>query len=113
MTYKIEYSIPSKEDIKQSVAYISYQLKNKIAARSLANEVNKLLDILSETPRRSPIVRDSFLAMYGIRLARVKNYFLFYIVDEDTKTIYILRFLYSRRDWIKILKTDIKEGNFS
>lgn len=113
MIYKIEYSIPSREDLKESVFYISHKLQNNIAAHKLTDEIDKILHILSETPKRSPIIRDSFLAMYGIRLVRIKNYLLFYIVDEETKSVYILRFLYSHRDWINILKSDMKEGNFS
>jgi plasmid stabilization system protein ParE len=33
----------------------------------------------------------------------VKNYMLFFIVSEDEKTVYVIRFLYGRRDWKNIL----------
>ena len=41
--------------------------------------------------------------MWGIRFVPVKNYLLFYIVREDEQKVYVLRFLYSKRNWQKIL----------
>ena len=41
---------------------------------------------------------------WGIRFTLVKNYIAFYVVSEENHTIYIVRFLYGKRDWINILK---------
>lgn len=35
--------------------------------------------------------------------AVIKNYIMFYRVDEEKQTIYIMRFIYGRRDYINLL----------
>jgi hypothetical protein len=65
------------------------------------------------------LVYDKYLASLGYRLISVKNFMIFYIIepqpnpkgegspledDDDNKDIKIIRFLYSKRDWINILK---------
>lgn len=54
-------------------------------------------------PTRYPLCHDEVLHMWGIRFVPVKNYLLFYIVREDEQKVYVLRFLYSKRNWQKIL----------
>jgi plasmid stabilization system protein ParE len=40
----------------------------------------------------------------------VKNYMMFYTINEDEKTVDVIRFLYGRRDWKRILEnTKYKE----
>jgi len=34
----------------------------------------------------------------------IKNYVIFYIIDNDNKHIKIIRFLYNKRNWINILR---------
>jgi len=33
----------------------------------------------------------------------IKNYLLFYVVEEDHKTVTVIRFLHGRRNWKSIL----------
>ncbi len=51
-------------------------------------------------------MRDSFLSSKGLRMHIIKNYLAFYIIYENTNTVYILRILNSRQDWLSILKND-------
>lgn len=37
------------------------------------------------------------------RKAVIKNYIMFYRVDEEKQIIYIMRFVYGRRDYINLL----------
>ena len=47
---------------------------------------------------------DPVLKAWGIRFTLVKNYIAFYVISENNHTVYIVRFLYGKRDWITILK---------
>ena len=58
-------------------------------------------------PERYAVVDDEILSREGFRFIQIKNYLLFYVVRKETKTVVIQRFLYSRRDWMNILKLDI------
>jgi plasmid stabilization system protein ParE len=48
------------------------------------------------------MVPNDYLASMGFRFTMVRNYMLFYTIEE--KEINIVRFLYGHRDWINILK---------
>lgn len=104
--YKIIVTEPAQKDLKNTVAYISNELKNKQAAFNLISLVEKNVESLKEMPERYAIVNDEFLAREGFRFIAIKNYLLFYVVHNENKTVVIQRFLYARRDWLSILKSD-------
>jgi plasmid stabilization system protein ParE len=74
------------------------------AADNLIIEILEKLKKIKDNPKIRPLVRDEYLADLGYRLINVKNYMIFYIIDDDNKRINIIRFLYGKRDWINILK---------
>ena len=104
--YEINITDTAAADLRHAAMYIAAKLGNKAAALDLLNESDNTIKSLSEFPYRNALVEDEFLASIGIRIQSVKNYLIFYLIREDTKTISILRYLYSRRNWIDILKTD-------
>ena len=106
MKYSLCITDLAEEDILTSVRYISETLKNPIAANKLLDEIERYEKILEETPNIFPFVHDEYLAQKGIKFFTVKNFLLFYTVNEDTKNVNIIRFLHGRRDWKNIL-TDI------
>lgn len=102
--YKIVVTNPAANDINNAVLYIANELNNKNAAVNLIDETQKAINSLSDMPGRYPVVGDASLAQLGIRMLQIKNYLVFYVIREETKTVVILRFLYSKRDWKNILK---------
>ena len=102
--YNIVVTEPAQKDLEDAVSYISNELKNKHAALRLLEQVEKEVRSLSEMPERYKLVEDEILARAGFRFIVIRNYLLFYIVRNDTKTVVVQRFLYARRDWLNILK---------
>jgi plasmid stabilization system protein ParE len=107
--YKLIFGKIFKEDVKSSVIYINNTLQAPVAAQRLKTEIKKAYKILKDTPFIYPVVPNDYLASYGFRFTMVKNYMMFYIVEENQ--INIVRFLYGRRDWINILKDPNNIGN--
>lgn len=105
--YKLVLTKAALQDIRSAALYISDTLMNKEAANKLLDAVDEKIGTLAETPYTNPLVRDSILASNGIRFQLVNNYLAFYIVHENTKTVSVIRFQHSRRDWITLLKNDI------
>jgi len=93
-----------KEDTLSAYNYIKNVLNAPMAAQKLKNEVKEKLMYISKNPTHRPLVHDKYLARLGYRLISVKNYLIFYIIDDDDIHIKIVRFLYCKRDWIHILK---------
>ena len=105
--YHIQITKRAERDIQDTLAYISETLHNPSAALDLFDEAEKQLQSLSDLPDRNPLVHDAILAANGIRIQLINNYIAFYIINEAAKTVTIIRFMYSRRNWMSILKEDL------
>lgn len=103
MTYKIIYTQKALADLDAVASYIKLKLCNISASERILENFFGEGDSLVTFPTRYPLCHDEVLHMWGIRFVPVKNYLLFYIVREDEQKVYVLRFLYSKRNWQKIL----------
>ena len=84
--------------------YIEFVLLNLKAADDLLDEAERRIGELSAFPEKFALVDDPVLKAWGIGFTLVKNYLAFYVISEENHTIYIVRFLYRKRDWVTILK---------
>ncbi|WP_352398158.1 type II toxin-antitoxin system RelE/ParE family toxin [[Clostridium] aminophilum] len=107
MIYAIHITRAAERDLNTAADYIEFVLLNPQAADDLLNEAEKKIRELSDFPEKSSLVDDPVLKAWGIRFTIIKNYIAFYVVSEETHTIFIVRFLYKKRDWLTILKQDI------
>ena len=110
--YNVEVTQIAEQDYYKAEAYIKYELYNQKATAGLAKKLHEAIKDLSFFLTKYPICNDDFLRVWEIRFVPVNNYLLFYIVREDEKTVYVLRFLYSRRDWQKILRKQLEDEIF-
>jgi addiction module RelE/StbE family toxin len=104
--YTLRFSKLYDSDIDESYNYIKDTLEAPMAAKNLIKEILEKLQKIKENPHRRPLVQDSYLASLGYRIIHVKNYMIFYIVDDDKKQIKVVRFLYNKRNWIDLLKEE-------
>lgn len=112
MTYKIIYTQKALADLDAVASYIKLKLCNISASDRIIENFFGEGDSLASFPTLYPLCNDAFLRAWGIRFVPVKNYLLFYVVREDEKTVYVLRFLYSRRNWQKILRKHLEDEIF-
>ena len=104
MEYIVHVTSAAERDIGYAIDYIDYVLKNPTAAKQLFTQIKLKLPSLSAMPQRCALVDDSVLALQKIRYLIIENYYAFYQIDESTRTVHILRFLYEKSDWKNILK---------
>lgn len=107
MIHTVKYSEHTNQDINRAVDYLMDILKNPRSAYRLRLEAQSSIANLKMFPCKHPIIQDLFLSFYEIRYIQIRNYLAFYKVIEETKTIYIIRFLYARSDWKRILRKTI------
>ena len=105
--YFVNITDVAEEDILSTVKYISGELKAPKAANDLLDEIEKHEEILEKTPNTYPNVPDKYLAVKGLKFAIIKNFLMFFTVDESAKTVNVIRFLHSRRDWKNILINEL------
>ena len=108
MTYKIRIVKPAQTEIREIYRYITEQLKNPAAARRLISLIDKEIQSLKENPGRFALVSDPYLASKGYRKIVVRNHLVFFIVREKEQVVSVMRVLYGRRDWMTLLKEDMK-----
>ena len=101
--YKVDVSETAENDLLDIVRYIASQFSAPITALNMMDLLEEAMASLSKTPQRIPLVRDDRLAQMGYRHLGVKNYLVFYIIDEKNKVVDVERILYARRDWKRIL----------
>ena len=103
MSYKVLDSQKAQTDIISTYRYISVTLQNQKAADDLLVKITDTVTSLSTYPERFSLVSDPVLGSRGIRIVTINNYTLFYVVNKKEKRIYVVRFLYSKRNWASIL----------
>ena len=103
--YFVNITDIAEKDILSTAKYISDALKAPKAANNLLDEIEKHEEELEKNPYIYPLVSDEYLAEKGIKFILIKNYMLFYIINDDV--VNVIRFLYGRRDWKNILREEI------
>jgi len=105
--YNVYLSEPAEQDINEISLYISTQLMAPMTAENMVDILYKAMSNLEIMPKRQPLVGDAFLANLGYRILPVKNYLVFYSVNEsppDVREVNVERVLYAGRDWQNLLK---------
>ena len=104
MNFTVHITKAAERDMNGAADYIEYVLLNPEAADSLLDEAEEKISKLSLFPEKYAVVDDPVLKTWEIRFLTVKNYLAFYVIHEEENKIFLVRFLYSKRDWISILK---------
>jgi len=103
-SFDITISEPAQNDIQDIGRYIRDKLHNFYAAHRLLVDLKTRIIKLSDSPFLYPLVHDEYLSAKGVRFFLVRNYSVFYTVDDDTESIIVHRVLYRNRNWSDILK---------
>ena len=97
--------LPEAElDIRNIVMYIAIELAAPQAALNLQRIIEKEIRSLSYMPDRIRLVDEQPWRAAGIRRTRVKNYFIYFFIDENRMTVYINAVIYSGRDQTQQLR---------
>ena len=95
--YNYQFTDLALADLENVLSYISNTLMNKKAARDLLALLDNTIERICDFPYSYPYCSYYFIEDSVIRHATIKNYVLVYRVNEETSTIEILRFKYSKQ----------------
>ena len=104
MSYSLHVARAAHFDLESATSYIDFVLMNPEAGDALLEEFYAKTGELLTFPEMYPLAKDPLLRSWGVRSLPVKNYLAFYTVSEERQTVYIVRFLFARRDWVSILR---------
>jgi len=103
MNYKLIVTKPAEKDLADILQYISKDLSAPKAASDFLDDVLKCYDNISANPMMYALCYNDRLKNKEYRKAIIKNYIMFYRVDKSNHIIYVMRFIYGRRDYINLL----------
>jgi plasmid stabilization system protein ParE len=101
--YEIIYLPIAKQDLIDIVVYVMDTLNAPKAALNLLNVIEKSILMLEEFPFRYRIYKPVKDIQNEYRLLPIKNYAVFYIVNEKEKIVEIRRVYYSKMDLYNLL----------
>ena len=104
MSFQVRLTARAESDLSSAVDYIEHVLLNPAAAEDLLAQAEEKLGELAEWPERHPLAEDPVLRAWGVRFLPIKNDLALYTVSPQEKRVYVLRFLYQKRNWLSILK---------
>uniref|UniRef100_A0A7V2ZHD5 Type II toxin-antitoxin system RelE/ParE family toxin n=1 Tax=Ignavibacterium album TaxID=591197 RepID=A0A7V2ZHD5_9BACT len=88
----------AEEDFAEIITFIAAD--NPSAAESLADKIEKSIQLLSENPLMGRKPRDEEIKKLGYRYLIIQNYLVFYVIEG--KKVFIHRILHGARNY-KIL----------
>ncbi len=103
MGYEVKLTTQAIEQIKETVQYISKTLLEPETARKWADTLQIEIEKLDFMPYRYPLTEEEPWRAKGIHKMSVKNFLVYYLVDEVKKIVWITAVLYGRRDQIAAL----------
>ena len=102
MNYKVLVTDEAIDDIFSLVRYIHMELCNPDAAERLYHNLDREVRNLGDFPLK---FSDSGIRYRGYTIHKkvYKSYLIFYIIDQESEEVYVLRVLKDLMDWQKIL----------
>ena len=103
MAYKLTVSKEAHNDIDEITGYIVRELSNTQAAISFLYDIESSYRYIVKNPYMYGLCADERLQKEGYHKIPIKNYLVIYRVDEAQRQVFIVRVIYSSRDYEKLL----------
>lgn len=96
--YRLIILPEAQNDIRGIILYIARELMAPQAARNLQTEFQKEIKSLANMPKRIKTVDEQPWKDAGIRKTRVKNYYIYFIVDDEEMAVKVNAVIYVGMD---------------
>lgn len=106
--YKLKISPQARDDLAEIKGYISQELCNPQAAVNIVSEITKKVRSLLEYPGIGSPLSSIMDIQTDYRFFVCANYLIFY--RNENRTVFVSRILYGRRDYMRILFSDLPEN---
>lgn len=100
--YYIKFTPIAQKDLDEIYSYITNTLYAEKSAEKILINKNSIMR-LSDYPLSCSLVDDAYLKSKGYRKLVVSNYIVFYLVDVTKQEVVIMRVLFGRQDYNKLL----------
>ena len=102
--YIVEISETAEQDLENIILYLRNELSGDIIADKYKILFKQKLKDLENVAESMPIISEELTGFNNIRKVNVRNYIIFYIVNEENTKASVLRIGHAFMDWEKYLK---------
>ena len=107
MSFRIVYSGAAKDDLRRIYEYIAYELSEPLIASNQAKRIMENVRSLEKMPSRFRLYESEPWRSRGLHVVPVNNYLVFYMIDDGTSIVKIVRIMYGGRN----IKTQLEESD--
>lgn len=101
--YRIIITPDASRDLTELRDYIAGVLLAPEIALAYIQILRREIGSLSRMPARNRLMDEEPWHSLGVRKIIVKNFYVYYRIDEPESTVYVLNVIYARRDQLKAL----------
>lgn len=101
--YKIVFTPYAKNQINGIYNYIADELINPIAVEKTIRAIEASVMNLDQMPQRIKIVDNEPWRSQGIRRLTVKNFSVYFWINEDKLEVHVVAVAYARRNQVGVL----------
>lgn len=102
-TYFVKVTIQAEEQLQAIIKYIAFELNAPKAALRLLDEIESATSSLSQFPHRVALTEEEPWRSLGIHKMPVKNFLVYFWIDEENRKVQVTAIIYGSRDQIQQL----------
>ena len=102
--YKVKITPQASEQMLEIFSYISYTLQEPVVAERMLDSLQESILSLGTMPKRIVLVDEEPWKSHGIHKMPVKNFIVYFWINEELKQVHIIAVIYGRRDQLEQLK---------
>lgn len=96
--YAVKITPQAQKQLREIVNYISYTLQAPGTAMKMLDTLEKEIVSLDQFPNRVPLTEEEPWHSQDVHKLTVKNYLVYFWVDEEAKKVQVFGIIYGRRD---------------
>lgn len=98
MNYKINLTPKAQSDLNEIFKYIAFDLQSIQNATGQLDRLEKAITSLEQMPERYRVYDKEPWRNRNLRIMTVDNYLVFYIPNNEERSVTVIRIMYGGRD---------------
>lgn len=105
MKYSLNITDTAKNDLREIAIYIAEQSQSKDVALKFLDKLSECCNRLMDFPQSGAYPKDYVLKSLGYRYLVHNECLVFYILNNNERTVNVVAVFNSKKDYMRVLKT--------